>query len=502
MALNRIRSPHARIVVAAATAALGATAVLYVVAGGLVTVPLGVAGVLGGVNAAAIALAVLCLVVAGSRRRAVTAWLLPLFWLGFALWSPLALTRSPDLAAGQLELTRLWGCLAFSMLVLTASQGSFAGVTGLRIGWFAGLVLSVAIAGWELVTGRHLFVDAAHPWVFGDGPMAVGTFINPNNFATALVAMIAGSLALAATLRSVWAARAVEVVALLGCLVVVITQSRSGLLALIVVLGLDVRRRVLERRSGGAAGRGEDLSKHRAARWVIAGAVALVMALTFVVPSLAQRNPLASMIAAQFGEETARSDSLRVQLMGASWRYLRESGLLGSGAGSFEPLLWNDPEAGTLKLTNLHNAFLELLTQYGVHIGALYAAILAGIVTALVRSRRIHGRTTRVSRYEACGHLASVFALGIAASSALHVPVWWVALAAACACAWQVEVATRSAAEPRRGAPEAVAPEAAIDAQAEAAAAAAAAGTSGASAPAAARPAATRPADEARNQVR
>lgn len=445
---------------------------LFTIAGGLVTVPLSAAGLLGGVNGAAIALAVL-LLFASTRRRAVSAWLLPAFWLGFVLWAPIALTRTPDLDAGRLELTRLWGCLAFSLLALAASRGTFAGVTGLRLGWFAGLVLSVGIATWELVTGNHLFVDAAHPWVFGDGPMAVGTFINPNNFATALVAMIAGSLALAATLRPRWAVRTVEAVVVLGCLVVLVTQSRSGLLALLVVLGLEARRRLLERRATGGARRAE---RHPfGAVGVVAAGVLLVVTLSFVAPPLAQRNPLARMIVAQFGEETARSDSLRLQLIAASWRYLRESGWLGSGAGSFEPLLWNDVDAGTLKLTNLHNSFLELLTQYGVHIGALYAAVIAGIVVALVRSRRVLGRTTRISRYEACGHLAAVLALGIAASSALHVPLWWVALASAAACAWQVEVSTRAAQAPpaEEGAAEGVSPELAIEAQSTAAAAAA-----------------------------
>lgn len=456
-----------------AAAVLGAAGVLLTVAGGLVTVPLGAAGALGGVTAAAIGLAAVFLVTASGRHRSPLAWLLPIFWLGFALWAPIALTRSPDLDAGRLELNRLWLCLALSLLVAAASRGSFTGITGLRLGWFAGLALSVAIAGWELTTGEHLFVDDAHPWAFGDGPMAVGTFINPNNFATALVAMIAGSLALAATLRSVWASRAVQLVVMLGCLVVVVTQSRSGLLALAVVIGLEARRRVLEQRASGR--RLASLPRSRRTRWVLAGLALAVGALTFV-PPLAQRNPLAQMITAQFGEETARSDSLRLQLMAASWRYLRESGWLGSGAGSFEPLLWNDPDAGTLKLTNLHNAFLELLTQYGVHIGALYALVVAGLVTALVRSRRVLGRTTRVARYEACGHLASVLALGIAASSALHVPMWWVALAAAAACAWQVEVAGRAALIPREGVREADAPESALEAQAAAAATAATAG--------------------------
>ena len=479
MAPNQIRSNRLRVIGAALAAVVGAAAVLFTVAGGLVTVPLGAAGLLGGVNAAAIAAALLFYALSGSRRRALAAWVLPLFWLGFALWAPLALTRSPDLAAGRLELTRMWACLALSLLVVAASRGSFSGLTGLRIGWFAGLVLSVCIAGWELTTGEHLFVDEAHPWVFGDGPMAVGTFINPNNFAAALVAMIAGSLALAATLRSIWAARAVEVVVLLGCLVVLVTQSRSGLLALLVVVALDVRRRILERRSARPP---SDSPARRRARWGIAGAALLVAALTFVVPPLAQRNPLVNMVTAQFGEETARSDSLRLQLIAASWRYLRESGWLGSGAGSFEPLLWNDADAGTLKLTNLHNTFLELLTQYGVHIGALFALVIAGIVVPLVRSRRVLGRSTRVSRHEACGHLAAVLALGIAASSALHVPLWWVALAAACACAWQTEIAARPAAAPPEsgtpgtpGTPEP--PEPAIEAQAEAAAAATAAAT-------------------------
>ena len=70
VALNQIRSDRLRVIGAAVAAAFGAAAVLFIVAGGLVTVPLGAAGLLGGVHAAAIGAALLFLALPGSGRRA------------------------------------------------------------------------------------------------------------------------------------------------------------------------------------------------------------------------------------------------------------------------------------------------------------------------------------------------------------------------------------------------------------------------------------------------
>ncbi len=431
-------------------AGVAATAVVLVtVAGGLISEPVARARLTGPFYGTVLTLGVLSLITTGRSRWRPVAVLLPVFWIAFAAWAPSALDRAPNPIEARFELTRMWPCAALSLAALGLSRGGFAGLTGLRAGWFAGLAGSVALAVYEFTTSQHLFISARNPWRFGDGLVAVGTYINPNNFAAALVAMITGSLALAATLRSRWLLAPAWIVITAGCVTVALTQSRSGVIALALVLALEVRRRSGERLAAGPARLRDRLRAlpdvARGVLWGLAAAAAVLLIVSFTLPSLAQRNPLAPAIAAQFNDETARSDSLRMDLLAAAWRYLAGSGWLGSGAGSFEPLLRSDPSPGTSKLTNLHNTFMELTSQYGVHIGALFALILAGVIAAILHPRTGLGHATRTARYEACGQLIALTAMGISASSALHVPSWWVMVAAACACAWQVSAAGASA---------------------------------------------------------
>ena len=116
--------------------------------------------------------------------------------------------------------------------------------------------------------------------------------------------------------------------------------------------------------------------------------------------------------------------------------------------------------------TNLHNAFVELLTQYGVLVFAPYAALLLILVAALwLRTgRRSVGRDRRpadngrpapdaaprervVARNELAGQLTAFVLLGATASSALEIPFWWLSLANAVALAWYLQ-ATRPDAVP------------------------------------------------------
>ncbi len=419
-----------------------------IVAGGLVSVPLSRMGALWPTY---IGVGALALLIAGSRtlatwrgRRgrartsAALAWAFLGFWVVLAAWSPVARAATPDPVVGDRELLALAssGILACTALIL--ATGDRAGLHGLRRGWCLGLALSVVIAAWELTTRRHLWIDAAHPWPFGDALMAVGTYQNPNNFAGALVAMVAGTLALAARASRPTRAALLALVAA-GGVVVFLTGSRSGLAALALVFALEGWR-LLRGRLGGRRLR-DVASAHRGAATAVLVAGAVVLLALLFAPGVS-RNPLRRLLLGAFDPETARSDSLRAGLITAAWRYLRESSWLGSGAGSFEPLLYADPDANVIKLTNLHNAFVELVTQYGVVVGAAFALVLATVAATVARTAwRERGRvgtsaeTTRVDLAEATGQCAAFAAFGLSASSALPHQTWWLALAAAAAAA-------------------------------------------------------------------
>lgn len=475
-------------------------AVVLPVLGGAATIPLERAGVQWPLYWVMVGAAAAAALSTPPRRWLAWApWTFVACWAVLLAWLPYAVRVAPDARAAGIEVTRLLLAMLLSLVALALVRGARAGLTGLRVGWLVALVISASIGLWEITTKEHLlFLDPKRGWVFGDGRLATGTFLNPNNFATALVAMIVGVWALRAGLarapRPAGRARAgarraalvfVDLLVLAGVVVVVFTQSRSGLGALTVVAALEACRRWEGRRSwwlghvareGVVAGAlaGPAPRTRRRLAWGLGTVVGAVLVASVTVPALAARNPIVQVVTMAGNEETARSDNLRVQLIAAALRYLRESGWLGSGAGSFEPLLWADPTPGVIKLTNLHNAFVELLSQYGVVVGAVHAAALLALVAVVVwplpgrRGSAPCGRRGLPTdhRIEIAGYLATYVAFGVAASSALTVPTWW--LLHACACAsWWVAATSRTPSRPEAPAVQAPAPSQPLSTRAE-----------------------------------
>lgn len=435
---------------ATAAGALTAVVVLAMQAGRFVTEPLAEVGVMW--PAAAVTLvagAAVCLV--ARRRPGLPALLFVAFWLFLAAWMPHALSISPDLRGGRREA----GILAWSGLLSCGAllAGHVGGLRWWRYGWAAALALTGGIAVWEMTTTHHLWVD---PWPFPPRT-AVATYGNPNNFGIVLLTMLVAVLAWRAESRSRGIRVGLALAAAVAALLALATESRSAALGVVLVLGLEVVRRYLVEPAAARA----FVRTHRRTLGLTAAALAAGTVATFVVPPLAARNPVLRMIYAAMQPETAKSDSFRIDVSLLGLRYWRESPhLMGTGAGSFETIMWNDPHSGITLKTNMHNAFVELLMQYGIVVYLLFAAVgLAALVWLLRPARTPSGdvaplgpgsrRTghvspaTRTAQIEGLGHLVVFLALGLTASSALTRPEWWLILANACACAWAVRHCAR-----------------------------------------------------------
>ncbi|NYE01964.1 GNAT superfamily N-acetyltransferase [Kineosphaera limosa] len=464
--MSRSRFPLTRALDLCA-ALVAAAIIVFVCLGGVVLLPLNRAGHLWTAQWTVVALGVFAVLTMPPRRWAAWApWTFIAVWAVLFAWMPHALAVAPDARAADIELRRFVQCLIYSAALLACARGARLGLAGVRVGWLLALLTCGGIGLWEVLTANHLlFLDPVRGWVFGPR-MPAATFLNPNNLAAMLIGMIAGAWALRSGLRWLWARVALDVVVVLGSVVVVFTQSRAGLLALAVVYALELWRRWplwhaghRERAAagGGASsdGNGEPGPGHEredgteteagdagaaakgprwSRRWTLGagGALAALAVASVTIPALARRNPVVEMVGMLFDDETARSDGLRLQLIRAALRYLRESGWTGSGAGSFEPLLWADPEPGVVKLTNLHNAFIELLSQYGLVVGATHALSLIALLAVAASPRYL----PRDNRVEILGYLTAFFAFGIVASSSLTIPGWWLLQASAAASWW------------------------------------------------------------------
>ncbi|GAB49611.1 O-antigen ligase family protein [Mobilicoccus pelagius] len=381
---------------------------------------------------------------AGLRGAAVPAAML-LFAATVACSAALALRRAPDPVEGRTEVQGLLAGVAIAVTTVALSRGSWRGLTALRRGWPLALFLAVLVAAVELLTGRHLWIPSGLSWAETSRTIVAGAFRNPNDFALAVTAMISGTLSHAATLprhRSRPLRAALHALVVAGVVVVALTESRSGLLACVLVLtvhaavGLHRRRARVGGRSGGPPH--PDPARRRHPRAIGVGltvAACAVLAAAFLVPALAARNPVLHLATSAAEPGTARSDRLRLDLLRAALRYLRDSDGLGTGAASFEVLLARDPAPGVASRTWLHDTFLELLLQYGAPAALALAALLLLVVAALVRPPR-RGRRSRLVRVEALGFVVPYLGLGCASATVLTTPIWWLLFGETAAAAW------------------------------------------------------------------
>ncbi len=435
------RPGHLRVATPAALAVI--VFVPLVAAGGLITKPLNEAGLTVPVFAAMALLSLPAL--RGTRWwRNPAPLLLGLFWAVFWVWAPRALSVAPDQRLGRRELTGLAVCTCVSLTAVALSRGTRPGLVAFRWGWVLALLLTGGIGVWEILTGHHLWTPDWAPWRFNDYRVAASTFINPNNFGAALVSMLAGVIALLATAKNRWLRATLAVLAASAVTLILVTTSRAALVGVAVIVGLEGWRRW--RLSPNRRVARSRQSRRRVLAWTVAAAAVAVA--TFLIPPIASRNPIRAMVEIALTPGQARADSLRINLVQFALGYLRDSGWLGTGAASFEPLLWRDPRWGDLPKTNAHNAFIELLSQYGVAVFAPYLALLVLLVAVMLRAR--HGAAVPaqadervVVRNELAGQLTAFVMLGATASSALEIPFWWLSLSNAVAIAWYLRSGRR-----------------------------------------------------------
>lgn len=412
-----------------AAALLTAVIVLLVHAGGLVSVPLARVDLFWPTQVAILLVALALGASARAwRHRPVVAFVL--FWVVVWLWMPYALRVAPDAGWAHREMESLaWSALSSLGALCVGVRG---GPTGWRAGWLLGLALTGSIGVWELTTGNHLWVTPERPWPFR-GTVAAATYINPNNFGIVLLSMLVATLAWRASVRHRGGRLLLAFAAVFASAMALASQSRAAALGLAVILGLEALRwyHTLHVDVRGL------LSRHRRVALSATVAGLILVAASFLVPGLAARNPVAAMLYAAAQPETGASDAFRIRLIRLALGYAADSGFLGTGAGSFEPIMWKDAHSGIDIEANLHNAFVELLMQYGAVVAVMLGMVMIVVLAAWWRSGP--GSDARppfdVLRTELLGHLVVFTALGCTASSSLALPVWWLMLAQVCATA-------------------------------------------------------------------
>ncbi|MEU0151963.1 O-antigen ligase family protein [Micromonospora fulviviridis] len=363
------------------------------------------------------------------RPRTATVVVPRLFmWLAvtWALWLPVSLFWTVDADTGLRKIGSIAYAFAAGLCVLAFSGGSRTGVATLRLGWTVAFLVTGAIAVWELQSGRHLSDAAA---LGPDATLTASTFYNPNNYAgfllTCLPFLVWGGIVARSTLIRVLHAGLI----VFWIVLIVATQSRTGFLGALVVGPVAVWW----------FGRAASLRQRPVAVPVLVLGLAAWIGLSLAAASDPGQRVLGQFTSPFEENDSLRaSDRMRVNLTLLGWRLFVSSGLLGRGAGSFELLAgqWQQVDLGGT--TMAHNSFAEIAAEFGLPaLLPLFAVIVVLVRVTLRRTAAAAHRAEAFDLRMATGlGLAGFAASGLAASSILASPWWWMLLGQASAQAW------------------------------------------------------------------
>ncbi|MFI2648376.1 O-antigen ligase family protein [Micromonospora fulviviridis] len=364
------------------------------------------------------------------RPRTATVVVPRLFmWLAvtWALWLPVSLFWTVDADTGLRKIGSISYAFAAGLCVLAFSGGSRTGVATLRLGWTVAFLVTGAIAVWELQSGRHLSDAAALGGP--DATLTASTFYNPNNYAgfllTCLPFLVWGGIVARSTLIRVLHAGLI----VFWIVLIVATQSRTGFLGALVVGPVAVWW----------FGRAASLRQRPVAVPVLVLGLAAWIGLSLAAASEPGQRVLGQFTSPFEENDSLRaSDRMRVNLTLLGWRLFVSSGLLGRGAGSFELLAgqWQQVDLGGT--TMAHNSFAEIAAEFGLPaLLPLFAVIVVLVHVTLRRTAAAAHRAEAFDLRMATGlGLAGFAASGLAASSILASPWWWMLLGQASAQAW------------------------------------------------------------------
>jgi len=311
---------------------------------------------------------------------------LSVFYFGLGLlwiiWGLLSLLWAPDLAAGVTEITALAFGFLTALLMLNLGGVDRGAVAALRTGWLLAFLASAAIAGWEIVTHRHLpSYFSAHAPAHLLLVTVVSTFGHPNNFAAFLT--IAFPFLLWSSQTSHGLVRWASWLSLIVLpFLLIVSGGRLGILAVVMQLGLLLMLRTRSMRS--------------AATWI----VIVVAGLALLSVSLRlEPTTLKNLLNLQTELQTGGSVGIRVNLVREALSMTARSSGLGVGAGGFEPiLLAGHGVYDTSGIVNPHNFWMEIMAQYGVLPFMGFAGWLIAVAAAAIRGRRLALRAGNAER--------------------------------------------------------------------------------------------------------
>lgn len=285
-------------------------------------------------------------------------------WISVGLASTF-FVRDFDAAARELLALLLGLAFALTLICLPHKQDA---VRALEAGWIIALLVTSAVGVRELLTGQHLpnYLLRLDPLVVKQSHLVASLFGNPNAFAAFLVSIypfLARRLVLAQGKRRFWVVGAM----LLDVAMILPTGSRICVVAVVILTVISIAL-------GGRRFRRSVLSVviAAAAALVIVGIGAVQTLLLRLIDRPSYSGGLIGMIAS--ASDQSSSSGIRLNLIKDGFWMLQDTYGLGVGAGNFEPTMASGtvpyPTSGTI---DPHNAWMEVLAQYGIVVALILA---------------------------------------------------------------------------------------------------------------------------------
>lgn len=255
-------------------------------------------------------------------------------------------------------------------------------------GWLFAYFIVSTFALVEIVTGFSLSASYAEERSLDAWGITV-MFYNPNNYATFLLFSYLALLVLWGRARTTLT-RVLAVCGILSIpLFMAATSSRTGVLILAVFVAvtifLVIRRNLMLR---------------------VVFVLVVIVAVIFVLQNMSTPNAGLARVVGDLGYAIDLgviaipvdvSTFVRWNLVLVGLSLAGANPLLGGGAGSYEDYVTSSGMTSqTLGITNPHNGFIEVLSQYGIVMFALFVIWLLGVLVTGARARRKPDRPARV----------------------------------------------------------------------------------------------------------
>lgn len=272
------------------------------------------------------------------------------------------------------------------------------------------------LIGWyEIITNNYLFLERGSITKYTFYRLPVSMFYNTNDFATFMLFAVFITYVCAVNSENLIKKLVCWIIVVSSILLLIRTMSRANILGLIIAVIMFAYLNIS--------------SRTRRTKTILICLGGLII--TFFHPYILKRIfPFIKGIITLDFSTSSSSDSIRLNLIKNGLYFLIRTFGFGTGAGNIEHWIENCAIYPTDGITNMHNWWMEILTEFGIIIFGLFTLFYLKLLRDLYKTYKLS--TNRIDASLSMGILCclSGFVIGSVSSSSNFSQEWlWIFLA-------------------------------------------------------------------------